>query len=117
MIAFKAEMDNFNKIVNDRVAKLLKTNQIDLQNKVEDQQQTIAKLNEHNKMQEERIVYLEEQLKSTRDDLIDKTRASIAFTSGFQSKGPQFRNRNFEQLEDDTEIFDRNEEEIDCELA
>ena len=30
MIAFKAEMDNFNKIVNDRVAKLLKTNQVDL---------------------------------------------------------------------------------------
>ena len=50
MIAFKAEMDNFNKIVNDRVSKLLKTNQVDLQNKVEDQQQTIAKLNEHNKM-------------------------------------------------------------------
>ena len=50
MIAFKTEMDNFNKIVNDRVAKLLKTNQVDLQNKVEDQQQTIEKLKEHSKM-------------------------------------------------------------------
>ena len=66
-------------------------------------------------MQEERITYLEEQLKTTRDDLIDKTRASMAFTSGFQSKGPQGRNRNFEQLEDDTELFDRGEEEIDNE--
>ena len=50
MIAFKTEMDNFNKLVNDRVAKLLKTNQVDLQNKVEDQQQTIEKLKEHSKM-------------------------------------------------------------------
>ena len=50
LMSFQSEMDNFNKIVNERVAKILKTNQIDLKMKVEEQQQTILKLKEHNKM-------------------------------------------------------------------
>ena len=50
LMGFQSEMDNFNKIVNERVAKILKTNQVDLKMKVEEQQQTILKLKEHNKM-------------------------------------------------------------------
>ena len=46
----------------------------------------------------------------------------MAFTSGFQSKGPSRRNRNFESKainDEETEMFERDddEEDIDGELA
>ena len=59
-------------------------------------------------------------MKLTREDLIDKTRESMAFTSGFQSKGPSRRNRNFESKainDDEADTFERDENDIDGELA
>ena len=109
MSAFKADMDNFDKIVRQRVVKALQTNQLDLQAKVKEQQDQIEKLNNHNKCFQETIEYLEEQLKQTKNDLIDKTRESIAFTNGFKG----MNNRNFENpMADDT--FDRDDDDVEA---
>ena len=43
LIAVKSEMDNFNKLVNERVAKVIKSKQQDLFSKLEEQKQTIEK--------------------------------------------------------------------------
>ena len=43
LIAVKSEMDNFNKLVNERVAKIIKSKQQDLFSKLEEQKQTIEK--------------------------------------------------------------------------
>ena len=40
-------MDNFNKIVNERVAKILKTNQVDLKMKVEEQSAVKYEISPH----------------------------------------------------------------------
>ena len=109
MGAFKADMDNFDKIVRQKVYKALQTNQVDLQAKVKEQQEQIEKLNNHNKCFQETIEYLEEQLKQTKNDLIDKTRESIAFTNGFKG----MNNRNFENpMVDDT--FDRDDDDVEA---
>ena len=60
MSSFKADMDNFDKIVRQRVNKALQTNQIDLQKKVVEQEEEIKKLTNHNNCFQETIVYLEE---------------------------------------------------------
>ena len=60
MSAFKADMDNFDKIVRQKVNKALQTNQLDLQAKVKDQQEQIDRLTNHNKCFQETITYLEE---------------------------------------------------------
>ena len=110
MSSFKADMDNFDKIVRQRVNKALQTNQIDLQKKVVEQEEEIKKLTNHNNCFQETIVYLEEQLKQTKNDLIDKTRESIAFTNGFKG----MHNRNFESYPMVDDTFDRDDDEIEA---
>ncbi len=57
-------------------------------------------------------------MKLTNNDLINKTRESIAFTNGYKSQGFSHPNRNFESNPMNEDTFERgDDDDLEADLA